>query len=324
MDTLNVLYSTDSNYAPHCAASVYSLLYHNKDFGEINIHIIDDSISDECKDKFRKTVLEFSNAKLSFYPFEALKEELKLNDKSGFAPVGYARLMLSKITDAEKMLYLDCDTIVNSSVRDLWDIDISDVCVAGVQDNPALFMSEVIGMTADDRYINSGVMLINLNKWRNEKIEEKIIKMIQDYNGFVPHHDQGIINGVCKNSIKIIHPKFNTMPQFFYFKARQIKSLYDMNEYYSQQELDEAVKAPIVVHYISKFYNRPWFKSCTHPMKDLYTHFLEKTAFDVVLQEGNLKKQARIRKFILDHFPFFIYAGFERILDIKRKRAHKK
>lgn len=98
-------------------------------------------------------------------------------------------------------------------------------CVAGVQDNPALYALEAIGMDENDRYINSGVLLINLKQWRAERIEEKIIKMIQAHNGFVLHHDQGIINGVCKGKIKILPPKFNTMSQFFFDERETNKKL---------------------------------------------------------------------------------------------------
>jgi len=323
MDILNVLYSTDTNYAPHAAASVYSLLDNNRDFEKVNVYIIDDNISEDTKEKFYKMFSEFDNAELYFYPFEKLKPKLQIKE-TWYAMVGYARLMISEITDAEKILYIDCDTIVNGSVRELWDTDISDYCVAGIQDNPALFALEAVGMNKNDRYINGGVMLVNIKKWHEEKIEDKIIKMIKGNGGFVLHHDQGIVNGVCKNLIKILHPKFNTMSQFFLMKASQIKRLYDIKTYYSQEELDEAINNPVIIHYINKFYNRPWFKSCTHPLKDLYVTYLEKTPFEVILKDGKQKKSIKIRKFIFEHFPFSVYAFIERVLNIRRKIKAKK
>lgn len=323
MKKLNVLYSTDSNYATHAAASIYSLLYNNKSFDEIDVYIIDDNISEDVKNKFGELVSGFPNAKLIFYPFEKLQPKLKIKE-TWFAMVGYARLMLSEITDEDKILYIDCDTIVNRSLEELWNTDMSGYCVAGVQDNPALYALEAVGMNRNDRYINSGVMLINLKLWKEKKVEEKIIQMIKEHNGFVLHHDQGIINGVCKNSIKILPPKYNTMSQFFSLKAKQIKSLYDINNYYTQEDLDEAVSNPVIVHYINKFFNRPWIKSCSHPMKNLYIEYLEKTPFEVELKDGKQKYTVRIRKFIFEHSPFFIYALSERILNIRRKAKAKR
>jgi len=322
MDTLNVLYSTDSNYAPHAAASIYSLLDNNRDFEKINIYIIDDNISEECKERFQQLAARFSHASIIFYPFEKLKPKLQIKE-TWFAMVGYARLMLSEITEVEKILYIDCDTIINGSLKELWETDMEGYCIGGVQDNPALYALEAIGMDDNDRYINSGVMLINLKKWKDDNVEEKIIQMINEHNGFVFHHDQGIVNGVCRNSIKILHPKFNTMSQFFLMNAKQIKSLYDIKNYYTQDELDEATKKPVIIHYINKFYNRPWFKSCSHPLKDLYIENLSETPFKITLKEGSQKNAVKVRKFIFEHFPFFIYYAMERFLNIRRKAKAK-
>lgn len=323
MDTLNVLYSTDSNYAPHAAASIYSLLDNNKEFEKINIYIINDNIKEEYKQHFEQIISGFHNAMVTFYPFEKLKPRLQIKE-TWFAMAGYARLMVSKVADVEKILYIDCDTIVNGSLRELWETDIEGYCIGGVQDNPALYALEAIGMDDNDRYINSGVMLINLKKWKNDNIEDKIVQMIHDHNGFVFHHDQGIVNGVCKDSIKILHPKFNTMSQFFLMNAKQIKSLYDIKNYYTQNELDEATQKPVIIHYINKFYNRPWFQSCCHPLKNLYVENLQKTPFEIALKIGSQKNSVKIRKFVFEHFPFFVFYAMERVLDIRRKAKAKR
>ena len=318
MSKLNVLYSTDNNYALHAAASIYSLLEHNSDFEEINLCIIDDDIAPDVKDKLNTMISEFPNAIVTFFPFEKLKPKLAIKE-TWFASVGYARLMLSEITDVDKILYIDCDTIINASLEDLWNTDMSGYCVAGVQDNPAIYALTTVGMEKTDRYINSGVMLINMKLWKEKDIEAKMLEMIKNHNGFVFHHDQGIINGVCKGLIKILPPKFNTMSQFFLLNAKQIKSLYDIDTYYTQEELDEAVKNPVIIHYIRKFFDRPWMKDCTHPLKNLYVEYLEKTPFEVDLKDGKMKRSVRIRKFIFDHAPFCVYYAMERFFNIRRK-----
>ncbi|MBE7020162.1 MAG: glycosyltransferase family 8 protein [Ruminococcaceae bacterium] len=319
MNELNVLYTTDEFYSQHAAASIYSLLNTNKDFDKINIYIIDDDIKKETKDKLQALANDFNNAVIIFYPFEKIREKIPAKDKSSFAKVGYARLFVSEMCDKDRILYIDSDTVINTSLRELWEYDLEGKVLGGVQDNPALFTLKTVGLASNDRYINSGVLLIDLNKWREFNTEEKFIAFIDKHKGFVTHHDQGIINGVLKDNIKILPPKFNTMSQFFDTKANQIKSLYDIENYYTQKELDEAVENPVIIHYLTKFYNRPWFKSCTHPLKDLYIKNLEKTPFEVKLSDGELPVKIKLRKFIFTRFPFFIYAFCERILDIKRK-----
>ena len=320
MNKLNVLYSTDNNYLPHAAASIYSLLDNNRDFHEINILVIDDNISNEYKIKLQDMILRFSNCKLNFFPFDKLKFKLGLNDKSGYAQIGYARLMISDIIDDDKIIYIDCDTIINGSLKELWSTDISDFYVAGVQDNPAMYAVKAVGMDETDRYINGGVLLINLKKWKKDNLECKIIDMIREHRGFVVHHDQGIINGVCKNKILILHPKYNVMSQFFMMNENQIKRMYDISNYYTQVQLNEAIHKPVIIHFISKFYNRPWYVNCSHPLKHLYVTYLNKTPFSFEMTKYNFKKSVKIRKLIYKIFPFSIYMMFEKALDKKRKK----
>jgi len=317
MSKINVLYATDTNYMPHAAASIYSLLDKNRDAQQIKIFIIDDNISEDAKSKLANMVSSFSNASVVFHPFSLIKPKLGIKE-TWFASVGYARLMISDITTDDKILYIDCDTIINGSLEELWNTDIENYYVAGVLDNPIVAAREKVEISADDNYINSGVLLINLKKWREDNIEEKIVDMINRHNGFVVHHDQGIINGVCNKAIKILHPKFNTMSQFYLMNANQIKSLYKIKNYYHNHELEEAISNPVIVHYISKFYYRPWFSNCSHPKKNIYLENLEKTPFTVEFKDFLPLKQVKIRKFIFEHFPFFVFFIVERILDIRR------
>ena len=188
MNELNILYATDEFYSQHAAASIYSLLNTNKDFDKINIYIIEDDIKKETKDKLQVLVNDFNNAVIIFYPFEKIREKIPAKDKSSFAKVGYARLFISELCDKERLLYIDCDTIVNASLRELWNYELEGKIIGGVQDNPALYTLKKVGLSRKDRYINSGVLLIDLNKWREFQTEEKILNFIDKHNGFVTHH----------------------------------------------------------------------------------------------------------------------------------------
>ena len=321
---LNVLYTSDENYARHAGASLYSLLVHNKSFEKINCYFVENKISDGSKAKLLEIVSKFPNSNLKFIRFDRIKDKIRLNDKSGFAEIGYARLLVSDLVPGDKLLYLDCDTIVNSSFEELWMVDLQGYYIAGVQDNPALYNLRVIGMSENDRYVNSGVLLLNLKKWREDALEKRLNEMLDQYNGFVPHHDQGIVNGVCRGYIKILPPKYNCMTQFFIYNANQIKKLFHINMYYSQAELDEAISNPVIIHYISKFYDRPWFKGCIHPYRDKYIEAAQRCGWKVSLLPSVLKKDVKVRFFVFKHFPFFIYTLMEWMLDIKRRRLLKK
>ena len=118
---------------------------------------------------------------------------------------------------------MDCDTIVETELTELWDIELEDNWIAGVQDLLPSYLIKAIGMDSNERYINSGVLVINLKKWRHIDFKTKVIQYMKDHNNNVVHHDQGIINGICNGKILYLEPKFNLMPEMITMSSKQIK-----------------------------------------------------------------------------------------------------
>lgn len=314
---MNILYSADNNYAKYASISIESLLDNNKDIENINIYFINNNISDENIKKIREGIKKY-RAKLKIIDFNHICKDLRNLD--GFSKSAYARLFVADSLDIDKIIYIDCDTIVENNLLELWNINIEEYFIAGVQDNVSKYMKNVTGLNEDFRYINSGVLLLNLKRMRSEKKINDIIEFIEKYKGEVPHHDQGVINGVFKEGIKIIHPKFNLMSQFFELNSNQTKELYNMQSYYTDSEIQYAKDNPIIIHYISKFYGRPWSRNCTHPLKDRYLYYLNRSEWNNKLDDDYIDLYTNIRKFIYKNCGFQIYKKFENILNIKRKK----
>lgn len=307
---LNVAYSSDDNYARHIGVSMVSLLRNNKIFEEINIYLIDNGISEENKTILLNLALE-NEGNLKFISFDDLCHDLVTDDK--FSLSAYARLFLGRLTGIDKILYLDCDSVVSSSLVELWDLDISNYYVAGVQDTVNEYYKTSIGLENNFRYINSGFLLINLKLWREEQIELKFKRFISKLNGRVPLYDQGTINAVCKEKIKLLHPKFNLQPPMFGLTSEETLKLNNIDKYYSQKEIDEALSDPVFIHFTDWYFNRPWNKDSTHPMKDIYLNYLDKTPWKGQLLDNKLHRNAHIMKFIYNFFPFFVYRFISRL-----------
>lgn len=275
---LNVVYSSDDNYAQHVGVSLLSLLQNNQHFNNINIFLIENNLSSYNKKKLNSVCKEY-NKTIQYINFNVLLDRLKLNIDDSIAINSYARLFLASIIQEEmdKIIYLDCDSIINSSLSDLWNIDITEYFVAGVCDTVSNQTKLRIDMDKSDRYINAGMLLINLKKWREENIEKKFMEFIKKKNGNVFHHDQGTINGVLKDKVLYLHPKFNAMTPFFTMNRKEIMSYYELEDYYNEIEIDEAVKNPVFIHYTPAFVNRPWIEGCKHPLTSLYKSYLDMT-----------------------------------------------
>ncbi|MGL5820474.1 MAG: glycosyltransferase family 8 protein [Sarcina sp.] len=317
---MNILYSTDDKYSKFAGVSMISLFESNMNCNEINIHLVNNCIS-SVNLKNIEIICKKYKRRLKVYNIDDFFEKNLITDK--FPKSGYARLFLSKIK-VDKIIYLDCDTIILNSLEELWKTDLGDFIIGGVQDNVAAYFIEYTSMNKTSLYINSGVFLANVKKFRELDLEKKFIEFISVYNGKVPHHDQGVLNGVLENKIKRLHPKYNSMSQFWELNATKVKKLYNLKEYYTEEELHEAKENPVIVHFISKFFGRPWEVECSHPLKQFYLDYLEKSPWEGDLIKGNYNFGIKIRKFIYKRLGVNIFCEFEKLLMEKRKRNMKK
>lgn len=274
--TLYVVYSSDDNYAQHMGVSMISLFENNKDFYDIEIFVIDNNISEQNIEKLNQITNRYGR-KITFIDFRNYKEKLKLNMQWNISISAYARLFLASMLskEVEKVLYFDCDTIICSSLRSLWQTKIEGNYIAGVQDTVNVKTKVAVGMRENEKYINSGMLLINLKLWRKDALEQQFLNFINDYNGNVIHHDQGVINGVCHQKCKIVDISNNLMTIYYLMSRKSIIKYFEIKEdIYSQEEIEKAMKKPVYVHYTPSFTSRPWVKGCKHPLKGEYWKYL--------------------------------------------------
>jgi lipopolysaccharide biosynthesis glycosyltransferase len=300
---LNIAYSFDNNYAQHGGVSLISLFENNRDIEKINVYIIEDKLSEKNREKINAIVTGYGH-QIFFLNLYELTVELP---PVSFYRSSYGRLFLPKLTNIDRILYIDSDTIINSSLKYLTDLNMSDCLLAGVQDTVNRYYLELIGLNINNRYINGGIMIINLRLWRKLGITERCIDFILKFKGSPPHNDQGTVNYVCRNNIKIIPPNFNVMNPMFAFPVSKIKKLFGVKAYYTQNEINDAVVNPIIIHYTDEFFNRPWFINCTHPLKDKYIKYFQQSPWKFELPYKPLSKNCLIQNWIYFHCPFFIY-----------------
>lgn len=78
---------------------------------------------------------------------------------------------------------MDCDIIVIQSLEELWNLDMHGKTIVALKDAFGKWYRMNIDFEPNDVMFNSGVMLINLDKWKGQKVEEKLMKFIIDNNG---------------------------------------------------------------------------------------------------------------------------------------------
>ena len=137
--------------------------------------------------------------------------------------------------EIDKVLYIDGDIICLDSLKELWETPLENFSAAAVPDmrcNDIRVLNRLSFNRADD-YFNAGVMLINLDWWRKNDIQNKSIKFISENRDICKFHDQDALNVVLHGTIQTLSIRFNLQEHFFEpFENQFIDKVYlkDMEE----------------------------------------------------------------------------------------------
>lgn len=315
--SLCAAYAADDNYGKYLGISMLSLFESNKDFEEITVFVLDCGMKEPNKERL-KSIAERYKRKVYFMSMEKAVSALDLRmGARKISIASYARLFLASVIpgDYDKLLYLDCDTIVRGSLRDLWNMEMGNYLIAGVRDTVDLFFLKKIGLEPEEYYVNAGILLVHLKAWREEQLESQFMDFIRKFEGNVPHHDQGTINGVCVKRKGILPLKYNVTSNIYSFSAKTIKRIYFLKEFYFEKELESARKNPVILHFTTGLVGRPWEKGCTHPMKKEYLKAARYSPWkNEPLLPDSRKFSVKVFAAFYNHMPLVLSEQLYRIL----------
>lgn len=280
---MNILLSSDDNYAPLLGITIRSVLENNEEsFDEINFYILDGGISDLNKTKIDDIISKFSiNVSISYIVYDNVDKLSKEKIKATIALSSYARLLAPSLLDdsIEKIIYMDCDALVDGSLKEIWSINIDDYDFGAVLDLDSKHVNKFLDISSDVHY-NAGFLLINLKKWREENLEDQFFNYLMENDGEVYHNDQGILNYVCQDNILTLPPKYNVLSPFFEVGYDKVLKWYDCENYYPKEVMEEAIANPVFIHLTKFVSGRPWFKDAKdHPLRELFENYADKTPF---------------------------------------------
>lgn len=278
---MNVVYSSSDSYASVAGVSMYSLLCNNKSSKELNIYIVDNNISEKNKEKFRKMCSDFGRS-LTFIPIADIEKlagtkiDIGRWNISTFGRLFEASLLPDSV---EKVIHIDCDTMVMSSLEDLWNRDMEGKIVAGSLECIGDSYKTEIGLSKDDTYINAGNIMLNLKKIREDNTEELFRNYIKNHShlSFV---DQAVLNACVKSDEKLVVPlDYNAYSIIYYIKYKNLKKVKRVTTFYSEEEVEKAVKKPAIVHFTTCFMDgsRPWIENNVHPLLSTYLDYKSKS-----------------------------------------------
>lgn len=181
----------------------------------------------------------------------------------------YIRLFAPRFLSpsVDRVLYLDADLLVLDDLRPLWEIDLGDHAVAAAPDPYGQGRSEALGLAAATPYVNAGVLLMNLDVWRRERVTSQLCRCVEQRGAQLLFHDQDALNLVLAGRILPLDPRWNLQAKAL--RPRGRRGVADA------AALARAASAPAVLHYTTA--RKPWLFVMPVPGKALYWRSLAST-----------------------------------------------
>lgn len=319
-----VVYSSSDYFAPITGISILSLLESNHDSDNLTIYLVDNGISAENRLHLQHMVQEHGR-EIIFVPQPDLTARLKTELNIGRWHIStFFRLFLCSILpdSVHRCIFLDSDTLVRHSLRDLWEMELGEHIAAAVNDCRSDDYKTELGAPASGTYTNNGVLLIDLKQWRERDVENAFLDYIASRNGNITYVDQGVFNGVLGGSglVKEIHPKYNALTIFFCFSYDELMRLRKPRSPMSRQEFEESLNDPWILHFQSCFMSRgrPWNPHNDHPFVQEFLQCKERSPWKTMpLYPDNQKLLKRWMTWAAKHMPRRIMISVMSLLHTK-------
>ena len=217
-----IFFTIDDSYAPFLAVALNSAIKNSdlqRDYKAIVLYqdLGADNIS-------RLQSLQTENFKIELMPIRANMEALddRMSNRlrcDYFTLTIYFRLFIpSMFPQYDKGIYIDSDVVLTDDIAKLFDIDIGENYIGAcndlsIADIPPLvaYTEKAVGVNAKE-YINSGVLLMNLKKMRDDDLEGHFLSLLNKYHFDSIAPDQDYLNAMCNGKIYYLEEKWDTMP----------------------------------------------------------------------------------------------------------------
>lgn len=234
---------------------------------DVMMYLLHNGLKDKTIKRLNKIAERFHIALELMEINASLLKDCPTNKKLHYADIMmYARFLLpSMLPDLDKVIYLDCDLIVNSDLKDLWNFDVNGVAVAMAPDH--LYKDattlERLKMT-NGEYLNSGVIVMNLEYWRKHDVQNRVLTFIEENGMNLIYFDQDALNVTLQNERRKLPLKYDCTPYHL---------LRNLDNFPSEihEEIRKARITPTIFHYMGP--TKPWSLGSYVPGKELFKKY---------------------------------------------------
>jgi len=276
-DPLLLVCGADENYVLPLTVTLYSALL-NLDEGPVRLYIADGGIQPESKRRLQ-SVVDSSPPQVDLrWATVDMSTVADLPTYEWVNTAGYLRLLIPEIVPDHfgKALYLDSDLQVEASLTELWTQDLDGHPLAAVQAYGTPYVSYPLGiqkyedfdLSPDTPYLNSGVLLLDLDRWREDDIAQQIFTYLRDYREHVQMTDQEGLNVVLANDWKPLDLSWNVMSHLLRFENWPASPFKER----VAPRRTQLLETPKIHHFAGE--TKPWHVDCAHPAQFDWLRYL--------------------------------------------------
>lgn len=270
-----VVTASDENYAPYLNVMLETLIENCKEPERLLFYIIDDNLSLKSKKLLTKTtcikegqtITQFLTIDKSIY------DDFLISDH--ITTTAYLRISVPEILNNDykhqKILYVDADVLVLDDICKLYDKPLNDNTVGAVIDPGQAKKIGRLGVTSNSYYFNSGVLLIDTDRWIKKQITKKTIDFLANYNEYIVFHDQDALNAILCDDYLELHPRWN-------WQSSNVFNRYSAPDKKYEHWYKQGKENPAIVHFTG--HDKPWNTLQRHPYQKQYLDKLLNSNFN--------------------------------------------
>lgn len=299
---MDIVCSIDDNYVQHCSCMLVSFFENNKQ-GQHTIHLLSEGLTSK-NIAFLTQLVESYGGEFCYYCVDSERIAMcpiKATDHLSIAT--YYRLLMAELLPKhlDKVLYLDCDIVIDGSIDEFWNTSLDGYALAAVEEmnTSAKDVYQRLEYDISYGYFNAGVLLVNLDYWRKENLTKVFFEYISTNQDKIRAHDQDVLNALLHDKCKHVSHKWNVEEAFYHYYVIKAWRKRDA------KGMKRVLLHPVILHYTWK--PKPWNANCRHPFRMKYFDYLSK----IQVFANQLPSKAERRKAWRDcmYFKILILLG---------------
>lgn len=270
-----IVCGSDEAFSRPLAVALYSTFKHLRPGQKVTLYLIDGGLSSKSRSRLQRVVSRMSPATAIHFIAPEPHQMHYLQGARHISVATYLRLFIPELLPAEidRVLYLDCDILVQSDVSELYHGGTAGCAVAATRDYAVATVShpfsgvkdwQKLGIAPDSPSFNAGILLLDLRVWREQQIAAKVVEYAVQHAGTLGNCDQDALNAILAFNWHRVDERWNVQYALFYVQELPLHDAATA-EFYALlgRERPRLWREAKIFHFTGT--PKPWDHWCTHP-----------------------------------------------------------